>query len=362
MKANARSTRPAAPDSSSLSPDPGRTASRTDPFAHPSRLLVGSLGLALALALSLTLSPSPASAQAICHRAVQGNVAWDGAGDTDWERSQVRRLCRGARNSEEPARCFETVMSGSVDYGGGNTRWNPNNALRLCQGTRNASGLLLCFRRQIEDDVGWQEAIPACRQREEEGRLPSVAGLMDPGVVARAMGSGREGAERGGTDQDGDGHASVRSGGDDCDDTDPRRFPGNTEVGDRDGHDEDCDPTTFAYAPRDDGDGDGFFPDHFYNEGSGGRVYAGKDCDDTDPSVHAHGQEVCNGVDDDCDGRVDEDLRARVFRDADGDLFGDPARDARMCFHEVASPWVLNGTDCNDKDPTVNPGAGNCGQ
>ncbi len=31
------------------------------------------------------------------------------------------------------------------------------------------------------------------------------------------------------------------------------------------------------------------------------------DCDDTDPSVHPGAEDVCNGVDDDCDGVVDED-------------------------------------------------------
>ncbi|GHE40646.1 putative metal-binding motif-containing protein [Vulcaniibacterium thermophilum] len=42
-------------------------------------------------------------------------------------------------------------------------------------------------------------------------------------------------------DRDGDGAASILSGGDDCDDEDPRRFPGNVEVCDANGFDEDCD-------------------------------------------------------------------------------------------------------------------------
>jgi len=45
-------------------------------------------------------------------------------------------------------------------------------------------------------------------------------------------------------DIDGDGHRSTLVGGDDCDDFDPHEFPGNTEVRDGYGHDEDCDPTT----------------------------------------------------------------------------------------------------------------------
>lgn len=343
-----------APGTGSRRPPSGGVPSSSALFGRPVRPLLGAIGFVLAMAAA----PSPVSAQGACVQAVQGEIAWDGGSDTDWDRRHVRRLCRGARDSEQPARCFETVMSGRVDYGGGNTRWNPENALRLCRGTRNAPGLLRCFRQRIDDGVGWQDAIPACRRMEEQGRLPTTAGLMRADVAARVLDGGQGGD--GAVDADGDGHASAASGGDDCDDSDANRFPGNAEVGDSRGHDEDCDPTTFA-GPGDDADGDGFFPEAYYNEASDGTVYAGRDCDDADPSVHPHGQEVCNGVDDDCDGDVDEDLRAVVFRDADGDLFGDPSREARMCLHEIGTPWVLNGTDCNDKDPTVNPAAGNCG-
>ncbi len=56
-------------------------------------------------------------------------------------------------------------------------------------------------------------------------------------------------------DQDGDGTDSAQTGGNDCDDNDARRFPGNVEICDVDGRDEDCDFTT---PGRRDADRDGF--------------------------------------------------------------------------------------------------------
>ena len=55
-------------------------------------------------------------------------------------------------------------------------------------------------------------------------------------------------------DADGDGVDSVACGGDDCDDNDPNRYPGNIEVC-NEGRDEDCDMTTGGNS---DSDGDGF--------------------------------------------------------------------------------------------------------
>jgi len=52
-------------------------------------------------------------------------------------------------------------------------------------------------------------------------------------------------------DADGDGTVNPRCGGDDCDDNDPRRFPNAVEVCDADGLDEDCDPTTFGIRDTD---------------------------------------------------------------------------------------------------------------
>jgi hypothetical protein len=64
-------------------------------------------------------------------------------------------------------------------------------------------------------------------------------------------------------DADGDGVEGWVCGGNDCDDADPRRFPGNPEVCDAAGFDEDCDPNTFGDR---DLDGDRFVDARCWND------------------------------------------------------------------------------------------------
>ncbi len=85
-------------------------------------------------------------------------------------------------------------------------------------------------------------------------------------------------------DADNDGYTDAI----DCDDSDPDVNPGADEVP-YDGVDQDCDGADLT-----DVDGDGF---------DGGDT--GADCDDGDASVNPDGTEIENGVDDDCDGQVD---------------------------------------------------------
>ena len=50
-----------------------------------------------------------------------------------------------------------------------------------------------------------------------------------------------------------------------------------------------------------------------------------EDCADDDPSVHPDATEICDGLDQDCDGEVDDDAEeVLVYRDSDGDGYGAP--------------------------------------
>jgi len=153
-------------------------------------------------------------------------------------------------------------------------------------------------------------------------------------------------------DADGDGVDSIACGGDDCDDEDADRYPGNPEGCD-DGHDEDCDATTVA-GPEGDADADGQFSFLCCND-----EICGNDCDDARASVNSDAGEICNSIDDDCDGRIDEDVLVTFYRDLDGDNFGDETMTTTACGAPVG--FALAAGDCDDMDPARNPGnAENC--
>jgi len=96
-----------------------------------------------------------------------------------------------------------------------------------------------------------------------------------------------------------------------------------------------------------DADGDGYD-----NEDLGG-----EDCDDDDVTIHPGVAEVCNSVDDDCDGRIDEDPQddgRLYFGDDDEDGYGTPLYSVRAC--HAPSGYVDNDADCDDTDPEIKPG------
>jgi len=89
----------------------------------------------------------------------------------------------------------------------------------------------------------------------------------------------------------------------------------------------------------------------------GGYVLDNTDCDDDDSDVNTSADEICDGIDNDCDGLVDlddPDLVLTVFyRDADGDGFGDINETTLDC--TVPDGYVSNDEDCDDTSNMVNP-------
>ncbi len=80
------------------------------------------------------------------------------------------------------------------------------------------------------------------------------------------------------------------------------------------------------------------------------------DCDDTKASVHPGVAEICDGIDNNCNGKIDEGFtKVTYYRDADGDGYGDPLVFVKAC--SMPAGYVTTKRDCNDANAAIHPGA-----
>ena len=206
------------------------------------------------------------------------------------------------------------------------------------------------------------------------------------GGIDDADPQGAEDAETWYIDSDDDGYGDSAAGiracdapdgtvadGSDCDDTNPDINPDGVERCDDANADEDCD----GLADDEDDDADGLIDwyrdadeDSFGDpersaarcEAPSGYVSNTSDCDDTDPAIHPDADEVCDALDtdEDCDGLADDDDpsvsgQVALYRDADGDGYGDAADHVLTC--EAPSGYVSDDTDFDDEHAAAWPGA-----
>jgi hypothetical protein len=105
----------------------------------------------------------PVAANSPCVLGSQRKLASSKSPNT-WTVANISRLCRGAEASLEPAKCFDEIMRGKVEWGAGTT-WVTSNALALCAGTKSARRTLDCFSRAVSSSQTWQVAIRQCRAK-----------------------------------------------------------------------------------------------------------------------------------------------------------------------------------------------------
>jgi len=162
------------------------------------------------------------------------------------------------------------------------------------------------------------------------------------------------------SDDDGDGYTSWDG---DCDDDNPGVHPGADEL--CNGVDDDCDGQTDLDAVDagtwyPDMDGDGYGDDDTAIstcEQPSDFLQSAGDCDDGDAAIHPGVTEHCDGVDEDCNGEVDDMAvdEPTWWADGDSDGYGDIEESTEAC--DVPTGYVDDDTDCDDGDAEVNPDA-----
>ena len=147
--------------------------------------------------------------------------------------------------------------------------------------------------------------------------------------------------------------------GSDCDDSSADSYPSAEEI--CDGSDNDCDneideDLDQIFYVDEDGDGFGDANQEVFGciADMGLSTIAG-DCDDTDPGVSPFANEVCDEVDNNCNGDIDEGVGITFYLDSDNDGYGDLNTTTEAC--TAPDGYVQNSLDCNDTDTLISPSA-----
>ena len=162
-------------------------------------------------------------------------------------------------------------------------------------------------------------------------------------------------------DADGDGASACV----DCDDGDNDIFPGAVEM--CNDLDDNCDgfidnnatdSEDYALDADDDGHGSTRYLVAACSPPDGYVVaQVADDCDDLDASTFPNAPETCDGVDNDCDGVIDDGAKGKAsyYEDVDEDGYGNASSAVLTCVRPAG--YVTNFDDCDDADKAINPGA-----
>jgi len=279
------------------------------------------------------------------------------------------------------------AMVGDEDCADGDAAIYPGATEGVADGVdQDCDGLELCYADADDDEYGdagasfvatttGLDCAASAGMAAVPGDCDDADATINPGAVENCADaidhdcSGDPGAGSWYADIDGDGFgdpatllqvcdspgSTYVTNGADCDDTAVDVFPGQTEVP-ADGVDSDCDGFETCYG---DFDGDGFGDQEVSGSLACDQLYESNvtgDCDDGCANCLPGGVEICDSLDNDCDGTVDLNSTDATewFLDVDADGYGGDT----SVFECVApSGNVAVGGDCDDTNSAINPGA-----
>lgn len=269
-----------------------------------------------------------------CDGEVDEDFVWYADNDGDeWGDASVT-----VQGCEQPVGSFVTTPGDCNDNdatifpGASDSCTDPDGVDNDCNGTADDQDILIWFADNDGDGVGVEPGVPSCE--------PLAGHVLDDG------------------DCD-DNDLTITAPGMPCDDGNPNThsdtvtafcecqgiLPGSCP----DGQIPDCNGNCAPIAWL----GDGICDDGI-EEWEGNLIFF--DCEEYNFDLgDCEGSgcpgELCDGIDNDCDGLVDEDFL--WYTDADGDGFGDDATAIVSC--EPVDGMVFQGGDCDDADPAINP-------
>ncbi|HUU04006.1 MAG TPA: MopE-related protein [Myxococcota bacterium] len=241
---------------------------------------------------------------------------------------------------DEDGDLFGTIASGGTDCDDNDEDIHPGIS-EICDGKdQNCDGTF------DEDFDGDMDGYTTCGTRTTDGSSTTADcndgnAAINPGVAELCDGVDQDcdGVYDNGFDGDGDSYTTcgtLTTDGSavttDCNDGDGSIHPGAAEV--CDGVDQDCN------SIRDDGLDDD--QDGYGKTGTEGCPNPGADCNDGNAGINPSATEVCDGVDQDCDGVYDNGF--------DGDV------DTYTTCGTLTTDGSAVTADCNDGDPGINPG------
>ena len=248
------------------------------------------------------------------------------------------------------AGCIATYTAAELDCDDTNSAINPSTA-EICDGVDQDCDGTTDNGFDVDGDGAFDASDAGCLATYGAAAdCDDAVATTNPTVteLCDAVDDDCNGIVDNGFDVDGDGFTTCGADGDvsitadnDCDDAVAVVYPGNPEV--CDALDNDC---SGAADTEFDVDGDQFFSASVALCVTTYGSLNLTDCDDGDATINPAATEVCDGVDEDCDGAIDQQF------DVDGDGWF-TANDA-LC---VTTYGSTPGVDCDDASAPVNPAA-----